>query len=120
MTNEELITICKAWRDRSIELTNKEIVDGAEDAEIYDAIIKALEYKRWIPVSERLPEKVGTYLLSLYIEAPVCNPLNRVVKGYWTTSNKFQFETEFGVIANYYVKAWMPLPEPYMKEVEND
>ena len=43
MTNEELITICKGWRDRSIELTNKEIVDGAEDVEIYDAIIEALE-----------------------------------------------------------------------------
>ena len=56
MTNEELITICKGWRDRSIELTEKEIVDGAEDVEIYDAIIKALEQQqkvgKWIKTYE--------------------------------------------------------------------
>ena len=56
MTNEELIMICKGWRDRSIELTEKEIVDGAEDVEIYDAIIKALEQQqkvgKWIKTYE--------------------------------------------------------------------
>ena len=83
-----------------------------------DDVLKALEQTRWIPVGERLPEEVGAYLLSLHIEAPMCKPLNRVVKGYWTTSDKFRFETESGVVAKYYVFAWMPLPQPYKAEGE--
>jgi hypothetical protein len=74
---------------------------------------------KWIPVTERLPEEVGSYLLSLRIEAAMCPSLNSVVKGYWTANDKWQFEMESGVIANYYVEAYMPLPEPY-KEGESE
>lgn len=58
--------------------------------------IKALEQKpKWIPVSEKLPEENGGYLVT-------------VKRGYVTTA------LWVGNAENWKeVTAWMPLPEPY-------
>lgn len=70
------------------------------DADNCKKIIKALEQEpRWIPVSERMPEKTGMYLISI---------------GDLVTSKSFDghnFRTESAV--RFIPDAWMPLPEPF-------
>ena len=57
--------------------------------------------QRWIPASERLPEKDGYYLTTtMYYQ---------VHRDYWNGDNWDRTEM---------VIAWMPLPEPYKGEQE--
>ena len=55
---------------------------------------------KWIPVSERLPEEHGEYL--------VTDKYGRVTSGLWIGNAKRWKD----------VIAWMPLPEPYKAESE--
>ena len=65
----------------------------------------------WIPVSERLPETIGEYLITV-LSKPSRNAI--VSAGYWNERLK-----EFGTFRSdstwekWDVVAWMPLPEPY-------
>ena len=59
---------------------------------------------KWIPVSERLPEKTGLYLVS--IGDLVCS------KSF--DGHNFRTESQVRFIPD----AWMPLPEPYKEESE--
>ena len=59
-----------------------------------------LKQPRWIPCSERLPNKDGYYLTTTYYR--------QVYADYW---NEDHFDRTEAVIA------WMPLPEPY-KEIK--
>ena len=61
-----------------------------------DIINKADFYPVWIPVTERLPDKDGIYIVS--VKGKVVT--DEFVNGFWFCS---------GVL----VDAWMPLPEPY-------
>ena len=71
------------------------------EGEIYD-----IEYSKWIPVSERLPEEQGWYLVTIksgdnyYLDTDIYNTLYK---------NGFRTQN---------VIAWMPLPEPYKSESE--
>lgn len=72
-----------------------------EVEESFDMAIKALENSRWIPCSERLPNK-GQYVL-------VSTDENRVITAtfegdYWGSVFDLDWEE---------VLAWMPLPKPY-------
>jgi len=74
---------------------------------IHDAVY-ALEIlpsaQRWVPCSERLPEKDGLYIVS------VINDRNRrYSKTCWYHGHEKWF-------ARQDVVAWMPLPEPYRKD----
>lgn len=61
---------------------------------------------KWIPVSERLPDKKGLYLVSHGENYSVC-------------IEEFNGIRHFSMIHNYsQPKAWMPLPEPYKGEEE--
>ena len=61
---------------------------------------------RWIPCSERLPEKDGWYLVT--------------VQGYETVTDvaPFNYELWKGLASHQEVIAWMPLPMPYREDGE--
>ena len=90
-----------------------EMLAGHTFTDICNAI-KALEHESdWIPVSERLPEKDGQYLVTI-----------KNLTGYEQLCNDV-FECEFfgrdwifkGWKDNKVI-AWMPLPQPYKAESE--
>ena len=96
MTNEEAIKAIKANYPSG----------GYEDLrKALDMAIKALEDSRWIPVTERLPEEIGDYIVTKIDDE------NEKVIGLcyfsfcgWTTHKD--------------VTAWMPLPKPYEEGAE--
>lgn len=72
-------------------------LDGNEMRDLVEFLSKL---PRWIPVSERLPDKNGRYLVT-------------VKQGYIT------FGTWVDVAENWaQVTAWMPLPQPYKEREE--
>ena len=77
----------------------------------------ALEKQRWIPVSERLPDKRGDYLVTLcgngepWVEIALWN---ETFGGRWQMV--LYNDVDYSDISN--VIAWMPLPEPYQKRGE--
>lgn len=73
----------------------------------------------WIPVSERLPEKDGRYLVTFKNGIKVCmvgyGSCKRTVLGYpighgWYSLEEAQYYAEDSIIA------WRPLPEPYKED----
>ena len=80
-----------------------------------DMAIKALEQDpKWIPVSEELPNKEGYYLCSVRYMYPPYNFFEPEKVKYMDDVTIQKFDGEF----NIEVKAWMPLPEPYIAESE--
>lgn len=82
---------------------------------------------RWIPVSERFPEKSGEYLLCGKIGGH--EEYNYCFIGEYTPYETFGFTHEYydpetfspvdsEIIEFHSVIAWMPLPEPYKAESE--
>ena len=71
----------------------------------FDKLLSAAQ-PQWIPVSERLPEKGGLYLVTLkrFSEAEICTRyFNKGTDGdFWS-----------GCWGNTRVLAWMPLPIPF-------
>ena len=111
MTNEEAIKILKG-----IEMVGGSLPeDGDLVEEALLMAIKAFEQTRWIPCSERLPEKdvnVLTYHRNESFDYQYVSWIDDY-SGKWA-----------GFIGNLSddVLAWMPLPEPYKaeSEVNND
>lgn len=58
--------------------------------------------QRWIPVTERLPEKSGYYLVTVDIG--------------WKIVDVIFFNNGSGFLMANTVKAWKPTPEPYQGE----
>lgn len=76
-----------------------------EVAEALEMAIKALD-QRWIPVSEKLPEREGWYLTSLGDKTYGGADVDMYCKGW----------VKYGT----HVLAWMPLPEPYKAESDKE
>lgn len=75
-------------------------ITGNQDLKIPDDIAKeyGIEPNKWIPVTERLPEKDGQYLVT-------------VKKGYMLIGLWCGIKEDWGNVI-----AWMPLPEPYKED----
>lgn len=100
-----------------------------------DAMDRAVELTKaapkvgeWIPVSERLPEENGSYLCQInFANHEIIDVLFFATNLYkvdkWDFSDKkragfYDCEYDWGCFEVYDVIAWMPLPEPYRKDVE--
>lgn len=74
--------------------------EEVKDIDALNTAIKALEESRWIPVTERLPEKGGLYFVTKE------NDYGKYVATEWFYQNG-TWSTGWKVIA------WMELPKPY-------
>lgn len=72
------------------------------------------DVQRWIPVSERLPEKNGFYLATY--DGEICGE-NEPFTGLAEYENGKWVDDEEDYQC---VLAWMPLPEPYKAEMESE
>lgn len=81
---------------------------GHREQEAFKLAVEALSAERWIPVTERLPEKEGQYLVSCDTDYGV------EVGGFYIDEDG---ERYFGCDWNdpEDIVAWMPLPLPYRK-----
>ena len=77
---------------------------------LLDALPPAIPTQRWIPVSERLPEKQGDYLCSLYYAVPPYNVFHPEKDIYIHDVSVKKFDGKSFISS---VKAWQPLPKPY-------
>ena len=73
--------------------------------------------QKWIPVSERLPEEDGDYYVTLengVVEILGYSTTQRTTypKGFYYISNGFSWRQTINPVI-----AWMPLPEPYLPEM---
>lgn len=89
---------------------------GLEPAEVLQ-LKKESEERRWIPVTERLPES-GKYVLMSFenFTLPVIGQyeVNDEGDGAWYLGDNDEGDTCCSV--GLFVNAWMPLPEPYREE----
>lgn len=93
-----------------------DITIHCETEEEQKEVIERLKSTNWIPVSERLPEEDGRYLVTFKYGIKVCmvgyGSCKRTVLGYpighgWYSLEEAQYYAEDSIIA------WMPLPEHY-------
>jgi hypothetical protein len=112
MTREEAAKVLKLERDSWRENLKLKV-----DQRLYDAVdiaIKELE-ARWIPVSERLPEKSGAYLA--YIINPSDDECRYIMTCEFFVNDPYPWCPD-DETASDNVVAWMPLPEEYKTESE--
>lgn len=108
MTREEAIEMLKAL-DMMLRSP-----DGEPISDVCDALgmaIKALQ-DDWIPVSERLPEKNGNYIVSL---EDAVDTSASFFNGKWFMQAFDSISREYG---EHEVFAWKPLPAPYKESEE--
>lgn len=118
MTSKQIDELRAYAKDRKGELA-KMINDAADTIEMLSAKLHASQMERssqyyhggWIPVSERLPED-GTEVFIYLFDRP--SPYIAWIEDtHWYTED-FEVDREDEPIA------WMPLPEPYRGEGEQD
>lgn len=77
---------------------------------------KELE-RKWIPVSERLPEKDGYYFVTKRL---IDGRIQTDIEPFWTGADRWKSEFHFAGIGLWEVLAWQPLPEPYKAGEHHD
>ena len=113
MTNEDAIKEIKK---------EQEFCDfESKTSEAFDMAIQALEQTRWIPVSEKLPESCGMYIVTRKIyDCPDTAPIIMSDESWFDGQNTWHNDNRINHERRYLsdVIAWMPLPQPYKGESE--
>ena len=100
--------------DYNISVENGELEAYSRDRKRLLGLPTVQPEPHWIPVSERLPEEYGNYLISIHGEdEPDIGTINPNDKRGWSLcdANGFYWAGDKKLI----VTAWMPLPSPYQK-----
>ena len=100
MTKSEAIDILNKLKEYPTVLGNL-IDEHGKIKGALDLAIQALESQKWIPVSERLPEEGGEYIITIANYEP------------HTEISWFYENEKVWSHKNADVSAWMPLPQPY-------
>ena len=100
----------------------RDVLEESKEDKVLDMAIKALEQTRWIPVSERLPDKLNDVLISFYDcpnEYDVAYLRTTFNESYKKSGAKNEWVSSMGetTYADYEVDAWMPI-QPYKAESE--
>ncbi len=76
---------------------------------------------KWIPCSERLPDKEGRYLCTMGAEFHPVREMIYEPDEFISEEDRNTWRSIDGLhVFNWFVKAWMPMPKPYkMDEVED-
>ena len=129
---------CEDWisRQDTIDAIYKKHIggkDAIENAQINDLYACGLEeavdavenmpsvtpqQTRWIPVSERLPESSGVYIVSRWF-SDGCESKILTSACYFDGTNTWHNDIGINHSRDYVnekIVAWMPLPEPYREE----
>lgn len=102
ISRQQAIDVVHKNYDAILDFTS----DGHTMADSFEDIINTLpsiqSEQRWIPVTERLPEKSGYYLATVDIGMKIVDVIF--------------FNNGSGFLMANTVKAWKPTPEPYQGE----
>ena len=85
------------------------ILDGADIKVVFDNLPPAQPEPHWIPVSERLPEKGGEYLVSVHHTIGAISVFHPEKDTYVDDVAIMKYYGKFPST----VRAWMPLPKAY-------
>lgn len=106
-SNKRIISVAKDENRYNYETQQIEDVFMRRDFEAKEMAIEALGQTMWIPVSQKLPDKYGIYLVTLNNhDTDFCE--------------FYPNDRTFGMNGNvcYEVTAWRELPQPYKAESE--
>lgn len=121
MTREERelsITYLEGIKEKYIEGDGYERYPLPEYYAI-EMAIKALD-QRWIPVTERLPEEPYGCLVTIEDEEPMTGQMFECILPYFVGWDGERWNDSDGEQCPLEVIAWMPLPEPYKAESEDN
>ena len=99
MSKEEIIDTLKGLVFGTFDRTT------GKEREALDMAIEALKAQEWIPCSDRLPNKGGSFLITSEIGA--------VTTAHWYMPSEWGPDGFWGRKGKKKTVAWMPLPEPY-------
>ena len=87
---------------------------------LMEKLQKEREKHQWIPVTEQLPEENRRVLLCMKSKCSSgkCIQVGRLDKGFWFVQSYAGFDSL--ATFKFHVNAWMPLPEPYREETEDE
>ena len=105
MTRDERLTWLKEIeKDIYVCSLESTFSDDAKSCAIHSAIEELEEQTAWIPVTERLPDEMGMYLVTLDYQEK-----GKGVVSLWFHNDEIGWNRGW----NENVTAWMPLPKPY-------
>lgn len=122
-SEEQIQTLVEALTDKDA-VSRKTVLSVVKSPRSQQQMINMIEglppvtpANRWIPVSERLPEKSGMYIVTdkvfSLVDSEHTGRFKRMTEQVEFCNGKWQRATRF-----YEIVAWMPLPEPYKGESE--